>query len=60
MRKGKIALAEPYARARREDDYGQFTHVALKMQLPHVSLEMCGPPSMKFPVKPIGTQSESS
>ena len=43
----RIALAEPYARARREDDnyYGQFVHV-LKRQSPHVSDEMCGPPSM--------------
>ena len=40
--------------------YGQFTHVALKTQLPHVSDEMCGPPSMLLPVKPIGTQRESS
>ena len=46
-----IALAEPYARARREDDdyYGQFVH-ALKRQSPHVSVEMCGPPSREFPV----------
>ena len=40
--------------------YGQFTHVALKTQLPHVSAEMCGPPSMELPEKPIGTQRESS
>ena len=61
MRKGEIALAEPYARARREDDdyYGQFAHV-LKPQSPHVSVEMCGPPSSELPVKPGGTQSESS
>ena len=56
----RIALAEPYARARREDDYGaQFVH-ALKPQSLHVSVEMCGPPSSELPVKPGGTQSESS
>ena len=57
----RIALAEPYARARREDDeyYGQFVH-ALKRQSPHVSDETCGPPSSVLPVNPGGTQSESS
>ena len=41
---GRIALAEPYARARREDadaHGAQFAHV-LKAQSPHVSVEMCG------------------
>ena len=58
----RIALAEPYARARGKDDdaHGaQFEHV-LKAQSPHVSVEMCGPPSRLLPAKPGGTQSESS
>ena len=62
MRKGEIALAEPYARARGKDDdaHGaQFMHV-LKPQSPHVSVEMWNPPSSWLPVNPGGTQSESS
>ena len=64
MRKGGRSRS-PSLMLRREGKmttprYGvQFEHV-LKPQSPHVSVEMWNPPSSVLPVKPGGTQSESS